>query len=122
MTIKDSGFEFDSINHRLRAPRLITEKEIRKLGKTKVNDGSITVKCSSCGVHMDFTAGPKNSLDGKWVCPSCKTIVREKTPYTKLANQNAAYTTRIYSEKVPSGCSACGGPYPSCKTSCNVFD
>lgn len=24
--------------------------------------------------------------------------------------------------KVPSGCRACGGPYPSCKDSCSMFD
>lgn len=23
---------------------------------------------------------------------------------------------------IPAGCAACGGPYPSCKTSCNLFD
>ena len=25
-------------------------------------------------------------------------------------------------EKVPVGCEACGGPYPLCKDSCNLFD
>lgn len=25
-------------------------------------------------------------------------------------------------EKVPVGCNACGGPFPMCKDSCNLFD
>lgn len=25
-------------------------------------------------------------------------------------------------EQIPSGCRACGGPYPECKSSCNLFD
>lgn len=27
-----------------------------------------------------------------------------------------------HSEKIPVGCSACGGPYPSCCDSCPMFD
>lgn len=25
-------------------------------------------------------------------------------------------------DDIPEGCIACGGPYPSCKSSCNLFD
>ena len=27
-----------------------------------------------------------------------------------------------HSERIPVGCRACGGPYPDCRSSCNLFD
>lgn len=32
------------------------------------------------------------------------------------------YVTFDDPDDMPSGCKACGGPYPSCKTSCKLFD
>lgn len=29
---------------------------------------------------------------------------------------------REYRGNIPSGCAACGGPYPSCMSSCPMFD
>lgn len=29
---------------------------------------------------------------------------------------------REYKGHIPSGCAACGGPYPSCMSSCPMFD
>lgn len=29
---------------------------------------------------------------------------------------------KFNASKIPEGCRACGGPYPSCKSSCNMFD
>lgn len=29
---------------------------------------------------------------------------------------------REYKGHIPSGCAACGGPYPSCMSSCPLFD
>ncbi len=58
--------------------------------------------CPDCGVVMD-------ELDTFFECPACG-YLEVKPEY------------RTYSGRVPPGCAACGGPYPSCKTSCNMFD
>ena len=37
-------------------------------------------------------------------------------------NRSDGYACESYNLYVPSGCAACGGPYPYCTTSCPMFD
>ena len=37
-------------------------------------------------------------------------------------SQDKENANEVYFIYVPSGCAACGGPYPYCKTSCPIFD
>ena len=44
---------------------------------------------------------------------------------TRSYTQSGTRAQRYYEshpEKVPAGCRACGGPYPECRSSCNLFD
>lgn len=41
--------------------------------------------------------------------------------YNKNRGKRKEYYNQKY-KKIPIGCSACGGPYPDCKTSCKLFD
>lgn len=52
--------------------------------------------------------------DGLFVCPMC---------YGKFTTEEAKWIEdNNDTDDVPSGCAACGGPYPYCKTSCKLFD
>lgn len=57
-------------------------------------------RCPDCGKVM-------KDCGSAWECPNCGTEVSKKS---KSA------------DKIPEGCAACGGPYPSCKISCPLFD
>lgn len=39
-----------------------------------------------------------------------------------IINQDTGSANEVYSIYVPVGCSACGGPYLYCTTSCPMFD
>lgn len=67
--------------------------------------------CSECDTLMD--------LDGdELVCPSCGySVYREDYNY-----DYEEYFDNNDDINPPTGCAACGGPYPSCKTSCKMFD
>lgn len=57
--------------------------------------------CPECGDNMHY--------DAKWdvmVCDSCG--------YMSICSSGEI--------AIPEGCRACGGPYPNCMTSCNIFD
>ena len=59
-------------------------------------------KCPCCG---DFL----HNKDGDVVCLKC-------------GYEDLYYYIRRAEDEVPFCCEACGGPYPSCKVSCNLFD
>lgn len=65
-------------------------------------------KCPCCGEYM-------YNRDGDIICLECG--YEDLEYYIRQANR---YKPKL--EKVPIGCSACGGPYPMCKDSCNIFD
>lgn len=61
------------------------------------------VNCESCGKKQREKDGPINYY-GKVLCQSCW---REAESLENVT---------------PVGCRACGGDYPNCKDSCNLFD
>ena len=46
------------------------------------------------------------------------TIIKTKNANAAPAKDKAKKSYQY----IPSGCKACGGPYPHCKTSCPLFD
>ena len=73
--------------------------------------------CYECGTKMD------KADDEVLVCASCgHSVDIEDYGYE---NEYDDYYSSIKEETLddaPEGCAACGGPYPSCKTSCKLFD
>ena len=63
--------------------------------------------CPECGQRLE-------SEDGEhFFCDNCMvTYTDDEVPIKE----------ERYEDDVPVGCRACGGPYPYCKSSCNIFD
>lgn len=49
----------------------------------------------------------------KFWCPVCNKLWEDMDYVYKKDGDD---------DDIPSGCEACGGPYPHCKTSCKIFD
>lgn len=64
--------------------------------------------CPECMRDVEFIIGKK-----KYFCRSCNVYWESDEIIKKESKSNF---------NVPEGCKACGGPYPSCKTSCKIFD
>ena len=73
-----------------------------------MSDRKLRKKCPCCGEFL-------HNKDGDIICVGCG--YEDYEYYIRLANR---YKPKP--EKVPVGCEACGGPYPDCKTSCNLFN
>ena len=56
-------------------------------------------------------------------CPDCGKVMKDYGSVWECPNCGAEYSKRSKElNKIPEGCAACGGPYPSCKISCPIFD
>ena len=58
------------------------------------------VRCEVCGGKL-FYEGKNEWGEDIWECPNCLDEAEDD---------------------MPEGCSACGGPYPDCISSCEMFD
>lgn len=82
--------------------------------------------CNECGAVMDRKDGVDGDCD-MYTCPSCGWAIDVMDyEYEDSDEDEPEWTSemlKIYKGDVPpSGCRACGGPYPHCKTSCRLFD
>lgn len=68
-------------------------------------------KCDNCDSRLDFQAGFSTDC-GEWKCTKCGCI-------NYIDEDNVIEDDE---DDIPEGCEACGGPYPDCKYSCNLFD
>lgn len=76
---------------------------------------------------------------GKWICFECQGAMKKADEFVLVCDDcghsvdivdygheeethNSLFGYKPYKDDVPEGCSACGGPYPSCKTSCALFN
>lgn len=64
-------------------------------------------KCPECGSYMN------SSYEAFWDCDSCGELV---------AKPGYSFDVDEEEDELPEACAACGGPYPSCTTSCKLFD
>ena len=117
----DYGFQFNYNNHRIGRSDRLNETQMDILGDAGSNSAGMYVQCSSCGQYMNFEEGTNGGF-GRWICPSCGTKVRELTAYNQLGRENEKETMKWNDDTVPEGCAACGGPWPSCQTSCSMYD
>lgn len=80
--------------------------------------------CNKCGAIMDRTEDPAGGCD-IYICPGCGWKVDE-TEYEFDDGEEKEWAPGSYMASdgaiPPPGCRACGGPYPHCLTSCNLFD
>lgn len=70
--------------------------------------------CDKCGRRMVFEDDERNIL----VCLSCGNSTTLDA-YLHWNDFDFVFETE---DEAPEGCSACGGPYPECTTSCPLFD
>lgn len=74
--------------------------------------------CSKCGGLLDYVESPAGS-QGVYICLSCGW-----KEYNEDKEED--WTPEMYDmydgDIPPDGCMACGGPYPDCIASCNMFD
>lgn len=82
--------------------------------------------CNSCGavMELDLQADDKRTI---MVCPECGLKVdREDYEYDFGEDKEEEWAPNITAmfgdDILPEGCMTCGGPYPYCKLSCNLFD
>ena len=80
--------------------------------------------CNQCGAVMDRKQDAKGGCD-IYICPACKWEIDEMD-YEYEHEGEKEWTSELFGlykgDIPPSGCRACGGPYPYCKTSCKLFD
>lgn len=73
----------------------------------------ITVECPKCGGLMKYTGG----LLG-WECDKCG--FEAEIDYNETNDEY--YAVDHSDEDMPECCIVCGGAYPDCTTSCDIFD
>ena len=124
MTLNGFGFIFN-YNKRLSKSKVIPKNDVLEINPDKRNTDEIPlfVNCKPCNELMDFEIGPEDCLDGKWVCPICRSTVKEQTVYKQLdrENEESIYDNQDLDDE-PECCRACGGPWPDCESSCKIFD
>ena len=70
-----------------------------------MSDRKLKKKCPCCGEYL-------HNKDGDVVCIGCG----YEDLYYYIRQE------KVDEDEIPFCCEACGGPYPSCKVSCNLFD
>lgn len=66
--------------------------------------------CPECGTTMGY-----NYILSEYKCPNCGYTADE---YDRLDDDDGDEDD----DTKPFGCRACGGPWPDCKTSCNLYN
>ena len=119
------GFKFGYKNHRIGKSEYINDDQMDEIGIECNNSDNMYVYCDKCGRYMEYNIG--EDYYGDWICPECATKVREETAYHQLERENESWakewlgSDNEFGSDVPEGCVACGGPYPECKSGCNLF-
>lgn len=77
--------------------------------------------CNQCGALME------EGEEYTYKCPNCGWVIDQDEYVYDDGDPDPTDITddmkKVFGEPVPpSGCIACGGPYPYCKTSCPIFD
>lgn len=101
----------------------MSEKGKKKIIKPKgdqlidyLNKGAAI--CNKCGAVMDLKKNPDEEVFGELICPACGWNIGED----EYEYDDGDPLKDGISGDIPEGCAACGGPYPSCRESCPIFD
>ncbi len=73
-------------------------------------------KCTECGADM-YMDKEDNEF---YQCVSCDFYIHEE--YFRNIDDEYDDYYNDEDDETPEGCVACGGPYPNCMSSCNMFD
>jgi DNA-directed RNA polymerase subunit M/transcription elongation factor TFIIS len=73
-----------------------------------------TLVCAKCGQMI------KDNGNTILICTSCG--YSTDTEGQNVGGNRSNHYLNTREKSAPSGCIACGGPYPYCKTSCPIFD
>lgn len=82
------------------------------------DDFTMPPSCGCCGTEMRFSIARL-----KFMCPNCgHTLYLDE--YALEGDDNADYDEYYEDpdDDIPECCIDCGGPYPSCRNSCKIFD
>ena len=63
-----------------------------------------------------FCNRPVEMTNVGWVCDHCQYILDDDEVLDEPEGEIEGL------DDIPECCRACGGPYPSCQTSCSIFD
>ena len=106
------GLWFGYKNHKLSNSRLMEQDEMKWIDPSCCNSDNMYVFCRECEAYMLYN-------NGHYICKSCGVKLRESTALRKLEKENDIWMEKMIDE-IPEGCSACGGPYPDCESSCEL--
>lgn len=93
-------------------------------------DDGVDWYCDCCGAYLN-TQPEFSTITEMWICTECgcindvseNNIIQEsEMDYRLDDNYVPLRKEKEYRGYIPAGCRACGGPYPDCMTSCNLFD
>lgn len=122
---EDYGFIFNYNGRRIGRSRMITEATlVGNLDEMNCNMDNLFVYCKPCRAFMEFYYGD-SYLAGKYICKRCGSTVRERTLYRQLDRECEQIEAEMFDDGydvMPDGCEACGGPWPSCESSCRLID
>lgn len=69
--------------------------------------------CNDCGAIMFKTVADGEEI---FVCPDCESVeLVEDYEFTRSYDE-------VEDDEIPEGCLTCGGPYPNCMISCELYD
>ena len=76
--------------------------------------------CDECHDYLNDQPG-FDAYCGYWTCGNCGNSNKiDKSEI--IFDDDDDFTYEDVADEVPVGCSACGGDYPNCTTSCPLFD
>lgn len=108
------GIKFHYTKGRLRNLTGIDAEDLSGIetSNSDYDDYLRVIECDDCGCLMEF----KETTYGYWQCPVCGRKVKQDTFYNQEEKRSG------FGIEEPECCKACGGPWPSCESSCKIFD
>lgn len=77
--------------------------------------------CDECNDYLNHQLG-FNAYCGYWTCSKCGYSNKIGKSEIIFDTDTDSFYSTDNNVDIPAGCSACGGPYPNCKSSCPLFD
>lgn len=104
--------------------RTTSEKKLPLAAKIATGAGIILGAAALFVAKVIFSDNTQSDSDDKNNDVQIYPDASDHSKETELKDE-PEYTPRLrkeYKGNIPSGCNACGGPYPLCKMGCPIFD